>query len=499
MTTPSFAQISKSTPSIVLKISDLSIAFDGPAGRRAVVNNMSLEVGRGQIVGLVGESGSGKTLISLAVLGLLPNGASVTSGEIQIDDDVISRLPMHAMRTVRGRRISMIFQDPMSSLDPVFPCGDQIADAILMHENVGRRTARARAHALLVRLKLPDPDRAMRAYPHELSGGQCQRIMIAMAVACRPSVIIADEPTTALDVTVQRQVLDLLQDLNREVGAAILLITHDLGVVRDVADRVVVMCRGEKVEEASTDDLFARPQSAYTRALIAAMPTLGDRRQRLPSVGEAEGSAARLEARPKASSMPADASLPPVLKVENITKIYHLKSGLFRMARPFTAVDDVSLTIASRTTLGLVGESGCGKSTLSRLILQTQRATSGHVWFNGEDLTRVDKGRLLAARRDLALVFQNPYGSLNPRETVEELISAPLVINGRRGEAAQAVTRLLDAVGFTFYRKKQISTCVFRWSATAHSDRPRSRVTPATVDLRRGDLGAGCFRTGAGA
>ncbi|MFD2238251.1 dipeptide ABC transporter ATP-binding protein [Aureimonas populi] len=427
----------------MLTVENLSIAFHTPEGLRPTVNDMSMEIGAGEIVGLVGESGSGKTLLSLAILGLLPANAVITSGRVTLDGNPVSTLGPEAMRRLRGNRISMVFQDPMASLDPVFTCGDQIMDAILMHENVGRTAARRRALALLERLQLPDPARAMRAYPHELSGGQCQRVMIAIAVACEPDVIIADEPTTALDVTVQKQVLDILRDLNRDVGAAILLITHDLGVVFQVADRVVVMYRGDKVEEASTPEIFARPTSDYTRALIGAMPTIGQRRDRLRTIGDADA-----PPRPSAARKAAPAAdLPPVLRVEGLSKTYRLKAGPFAPAREFRAVGAVSLSIAPRTTLGLVGESGCGKTTLSRLILQMQKADKGEVWFNGEDLTKLDANRLRDVRRDIALVFQNPYASLNPRQTVAEIVSAPLIIHGRANEAGRTTARLIDAVG----------------------------------------------------
>ncbi|MEI4488559.1 ABC transporter ATP-binding protein [Frigidibacter sp. MR17.14] len=437
----------------MLEVQELSIAFETPEGLRPTVKSMSLSVRKGEIVGLVGESGSGKTLMSLGVFGLLPKNAVVTSGRILLDGQDLLAADRETLRRLRGNRISMIFQDPIASLDPVFTCGDQIVDAIRIHEKIGRKAARTRAQGLLERLKISDPARAMRSYPHELSGGQCQRVMIAMAVACKPDVIIADEPTTALDVTVQKQVLEILRELNREVGAAILLITHDLGVIYEVADRVVVMYRGDKMEEAATADLFRQPQSAYTRGLIAAMPALGAGRARLPTVGDEGRAPARRPAQPRATVAPAPAAVPtavpPVLELRGVSKTYTLRAGPFSKTVEMRAVDDVNLSIAPRSTLGLVGESGCGKSTLSRLILQMQRADRGQVLFDGRDLTALSGEALRLARRDVAMVFQNPYASLNPRQCVRDLIAAPLDINGRGSEREAVARRLIEAVGLT--------------------------------------------------
>ena len=452
----------------MLEVDDLCIAFETKQGMRPTVKNMSFSVRPGEIVGLVGESGSGKTLMSLGIMGLLPANAKVTAGSVRIGGTDLLSLDAESLRKMRGSRMSMVFQDPLSSLDPVFTCGDQIVDAIRLHEDVSRAEAYRRGVELLRKERIADPVRCMKSYPHELSGGQCQRVMIAMAVACRPQIIIADESTTALDVTVQKQVLDILRDLNREVGAAILLITHDLGVIYEVADRVVVMYRGVKMEEATTADLFAAPKSDYTRALIAAMPSLGDRRDRLPTVasaldavdGEDVGSTAvHTEAHPRLYAVPAEPgprrdaarstadTRMPLLSVRNLRKTYVVRDGAFSPSRAFRAVDDVSFDIPFRTTLGLVGESGCGKSTLSRLIMRLTACDSGSIVFNGQDLAGLSGPALRQARRDMAMVFQDPYGSLNPRQTVEELIAEPLVVNGRATERAHVVPRMIDCVG----------------------------------------------------
>jgi peptide/nickel transport system ATP-binding protein len=438
----------------MLEVRNLSIAFKTGAGLKSAVRNIDFTIRPGEILGLVGESGSGKTITSLGVMGLLPPNAVVTGGEVLVDGTDILKLPPAELRKLRGSHIAMIFQDPIASLDPIFTCGDQIVEAILLHDPIGRANARRKARDLLEKVLIPDPDRAMRAYPHELSGGQCQRIMIAMAVACRPRIIIADEPTTALDVTVQKQVLDLLRELNGEVGAAILLITHDLGVIYEVADRVVVMYAGDKMEEATTADLFAAPRNDYSRALIDSMPSLGRDAERLPVI-ERDSSgkvrSVRPEPRPRpASSGPIPAAGDrPLLEIRDLCKSYWVKPSPLAMPVEMRAVDRVSLSIAPRTTLGLVGESGCGKSTLSRAVIRLYKPDSGQIFFKGKDIAGLSEKEMRPFRREIAMVFQNPYGSLNPRQTVAQLVEAPMVIfadgdaAGRQGR----VRSLLEAVG----------------------------------------------------
>ena len=436
----------------MLDVRNLSIAFKTRQGLQSVVRNISFNIQPGEIVGLVGESGSGKTITSLAVMGLLPPNAVVTRGEALADGVDLPKLNAAEWRRLRGKRIAMIFQDPMASLDPIFTCGTQMVEAIRLHERISRRAARARALELLEKVRIPDPARCMRAYPHELSGGQCQRVMIAMAMACKPDIIIADEPTTALDVTVQRQVLDLLRALNHEVGAAILLITHDLGVIYEVADRVVVVYNGDLIEQAPTHQLFTAPQSDYAKALIDAMPTLGRRKDRLPVIERDAGGAIRSVTPPAsaAASVPRPASADsPLLEVHGLWKTYHSQSSSFAPPVAFHAVAGVDLTIAPRTTLGLVGESGCGKSTLSRMIMRLLEPTSGRILFQGQDIAGLSSRGLRPFCRHIAMVFQNPYGSLNPRQTVTDIIAAPIVINDAmpRAELVRRVIHLLDAVG----------------------------------------------------
>lgn len=438
----------------MLEVRNLSIAFKTASGFKSAVRAIDFSIAPGEILGLVGESGSGKTITSLGVMGLLPPNAVVTSGEVLVDGVDLLRLPPAELRKLRGRRIAMIFQDPMASLDPIFTCGDQIIEAILLHERIGRAAARRKACDLLEKVLIPDPVRAMRSYPHELSGGQCQRIMIAMAVACRPKLIIADEPTTALDVTVQKQVLELLRELNAEVGAAILLITHDLGVIYQVADRVVVMYAGDKMEEAPTDRLFAAPESDYSRALIESMPSLGRHAERLAVIerddlGRIRSVTPEPLIRPASAGPVPAAGDVPLLEIKDLRKSYWVKPSPLALPVEMRAVDGVSLSIQARTTLGLVGESGCGKSTLSRAIMRLYKPDSGQILFKGRDIARLSEGDMRPYRREIAMVFQNPYGSLNPRQTVARLIEAPMVIfgEGSAAERQRRVGRLLDAVG----------------------------------------------------
>jgi len=438
----------------MLEVRNLSIAFRTRTGLKSAVRNIAFTIEPGEILGLVGESGSGKTITSLGVMGLLPPNAMVTGGEVLVDGIDILKLPPAELRKLRGSHIAMIFQDPMASLDPIFTCGDQIVEAILLHERIDRAAARRKARELLEKVRIPDPERAMRSYPHELSGGQCQRIMIAMAVACKPRIIIADEPTTALDVTVQKQVLELLRGLNEEVGAAILLITHDLGVIYEVADRVVVMYAGDKMEEAATADLFAAPQSDYSKALIDSMPSLGHRAERLPVIErDASGKVRSVRPEPRVRPVAAGPVLAdgdrPLLELRDLCKSYWVKPSPLSMPVEMRAVDRVSLSVAPRTTLGLVGESGCGKSTLSRAVMRLYKPDSGQILFKGRDIAGLSDREMRPFRREIAMVFQNPYGSLNPRQTVAQLVEAPMVIfaDGDAGQRQARVRSLLEAVG----------------------------------------------------
>ncbi len=399
----------------VLRVQGLTVSVQTEDGLRPLVSELSFVVRRGETLAIAGESGSGKSITSLAIMGLLPPPAvRVTGGQVMLGETDLATLPESRMRAVRGDRIAMIFQEPMTSLNPVMTVGTQLIEAIRAHEDVSRSAARARALEALRAVRLSQPERRMTQYAHELSGGMRQRVMIAMALALRPEVLIADEPTTALDVTVQREVLDLLRDLQREMGTAIILITHDMGVVAEMADRVIVMQNGRMVEEAATKDLFARPREAYTRDLLAAVPRMG------AGVAQAE--------------KPADA---PVARLSDVVVRFGLKGGVLgRVVQNVHAVEHVSFDIRRGETFALVGESGCGKSTIAKAIVGLV-PHQGRIEIAGQALEGLDAAGQKAYRRQVQMVFQDPMAALDPRMRVGDLIAEPLAIHGLGGVAEQ--------------------------------------------------------------
>jgi peptide/nickel transport system ATP-binding protein len=438
----------------VLRLDRLSVSFASDAGTVRAVRDAGFEVRPGEIVAVVGESGSGKTVASRALLGLLPSTATVT-GSATLDGEELTALRGEAMRQVRGRRIAMIFQEPATSLDPVRTVGWQVCEALHAHLKISRRAAKARAVELLEIVGIPDAARRVKSYPHQLSGGQKQRVMIAIAIACDPEIIVADEPTTALDVTVQAAILDLLRDLRDRLGTAILLITHNMGVVADLADRVVVMYQGQIVEEAPVAQLFSAPAHPYTRRLLAAVPHLGQGRS-----AEVEGAATpAIAATPTAevrdrtgqgsvveasSRAVGRGSAGQALDVHNLVVDFpgHLGSPNVR------AVDDVSFSIAAGSVLGLVGESGSGKTTVGRCAVGLVPATHGRVEVFGTDLAGASAGTMRDLRRRFGFVFQDPASSLNPRASVGACISEPLKVHKIGSDASRRarVLELLDAV-----------------------------------------------------
>ncbi|MEV6965867.1 ABC transporter ATP-binding protein [Hamadaea sp. NPDC051192] len=404
----------------VLTVGDLHISFDVDGRTVDAVRGVVFGLRRGRVLALVGESGSGKSATALAALGLLPATATVT-GSIQLDGRELVGADRKTLRAVRGGRIGTVFQEPMSALNPMFTVGDQLAEAVRAHRDEGKQAAALRVQELLDLVGLPDPARIARAYPHELSGGQLQRAVIAMAVSCDPVVLIADEPTTALDVTVQAGILDLLRDLRARLDTAILLITHDMGVVADLADEVVVLRDGQVVEQAPVEQLFAQPEHEYTQALLAAVP----RRSTQDSPGVTTGS--------------------PVVQLRDVSVEYAGRHG-----RRVTAVDGVSLDIAAGEILGLVGESGSGKTTIGRAIAGLVPVGAGSLTVAGTDVAaaRGNPRRLREVRSRLGIVFQDPASSLNPRRTVADSIAEPLLLHSElRGDALTSkVDGLLDAV-----------------------------------------------------
>jgi ABC-type glutathione transport system ATPase component len=422
----------------LLSVHDLTIRFDVDGDDQVAVEGASFEVRRGEVLAVVGESGSGKSVSAMSVLGLLPANATI-EGSVVFDGQELVGLPDGAVRHLRGERIAMIFQDPTAALNPVFTVGFQIEEAVRRHEpELARAAVRDRAVELLRSVEIPEPEARLRSFPHQLSGGQCQRIMIAMALASDPALLIADEPTTALDVTVQAEVLDVLRRLQRGSGTSILLITHDMGVVADLADRVVVMRSGRVVETNDVGALFAASVAEYTRALLDAVPRVGDR---LVAAGPAAAPAVP-GAAPAAAA--AAAAPPPALVVRDLVVEYGN-----RVVGRFRAVDDVSFTVGRGEILGLVGESGSGKTTIGRAAVGLAPITSGVVEVAGVDLATAGRREQRAMRERVAVVFQNPSTSLNPRYSIAQTLGEPLQVRrGLRGaELTDRVDSLLADVG----------------------------------------------------
>ena len=430
----------------LLAIRGLNVRFQ----RERVVSALDLQIFEGETLALVGESGCGKSTTALSILRLLPPSARV-EGEIWLDGKDLLRLPPPAMERIRGRDISMIFQEPMSSLNPLYTVGDQIAETLRQHHGLSAKAAHARATELLDLVHIPEPQRRVDDFPHQLSGGQRQRVMIAMAVACRPRLLIADEPTTALDVTIQAQILELLDALRREFSMSLLLISHDLGLVSEWAHRVAVMYAGEKVEEAATAQLFAAPAHAYTKGLLGASLHGGrNLHYSQTCLPEIRTSGADAASRTFVLHTPAprpmavvNAAATPLLDVQGLHTQYATSTG------PLHAVRDVSFSIYPGQTLGLVGESGCGKSTLSKTLLRLVDASAGKVLLDGTDLVRMQGRALQPWRRKIQMVFQDPFGSLNPRRTVREILDSVLKVHGFASahDRQTRIATILDRVG----------------------------------------------------
>ncbi|WP_394403294.1 dipeptide ABC transporter ATP-binding protein [Sulfitobacter sp. 1A12056] len=441
----------------LLEIADLDVRFGKPGSEMRAVKKLSLHVNKGETVAIVGESGSGKSVSALSVMRLVEfGGGRIVGGNISFrkrDDSVIDigSLDMENARLMRGDDIAMIFQEPMTSLNPVFTIGDQIVEAVVTHQNKSRSEARAIALETLNKVRIPDAAQVMKRHPHQLSGGMRQRVMIAMALSCRPQLLIADEPTTALDVTIQAQILRLIRELQDEENMSVLFITHDMGVVAEIADRVIVMYRGEKVEEGDVETIFNAPQHPYTQALLKAVPRLGSMRGTdTPQPFAIPGQdATDIAPTPTAA---IDYSAPPLLSVRGLTTRFDIGEGLFgRVKKRVHAVEQLDLDIWPGETLGLVGESGCGKSTTGRSILQLVEASSTRLTFAGEDLTQLSTSELQRLRREVQFIFQDPYASLNPRLTVGYSIAEPMLLHGleTKQNAFDKAVWLLEEVGLS--------------------------------------------------
>jgi len=439
-----------STP--LLSIENLTVAF----GQSRVVENLSFTVEAGQTVAVVGESGSGKSMTSLSIMRLTDNlGAHFESGKILFEGRDLAKASQREMRSIRGNEIAMIFQEPMTSLNPVFTVGDQISEAILLHENISRSAARAKVRELLEMVRLPDAANLMNRYPHQLSGGMRQRAMIAMALACRPKLLIADEPTTALDVTIQAQILNIMRDLKSELGMGMIFITHDMGVVAEMADHVVVMWKGKKVEEGPVREIFADPQHPYTRTLLSAVPRLGSMKgeplpKRRPLTVLEDGQPKIVGEERVQDTVRRDA---PLLSVEDMMVRFDIKKTfLGKVTHRLSAVSKVSFDVYPGETLALVGESGSGKSTIGRTIQQLQKAQSGTIRFRGKRFADMTAAELFKMRQEVQYIFQDPFASLDPRKTVGFSIAEPInthrLLTGGK-EVTKRVHELLERVGLS--------------------------------------------------
>lgn len=441
----------------MLNIKNLTIGFRSSNGTTfTAVNGISFSVNEGNIVAIVGESGSGKSLTALSILRLLPKEAIVEGKIVLLADNEsksIFSLDNKSMQSIRGNEVAMIFQEPMTSLNPAYTCGNQVMEAIIRHKKMGKKQAKAEAIELFRQVKLPNPEKMFERYPHQISGGQKQRVMIAMAISCNPRLLIADEPTTALDVRVQKSIMELISELQRKHNISVLLITHDLSLVGDYADDVIVMYKGHIVEQGKAKDVLTNPQHNYTKALLACKPAEDSKGKRLKVLDDFLNAE---KPQPAAIAEPLqieNRNNDIVLAVQNLSVKFPSAKNIFgKPTSFFTAVDDVSFAVAKNETVGLVGESGCGKTTLGRAILQLVKPTSGKILLNGNDIALASKEELRLIRRDLQIVFQDPYGSLNPRITIGEAIEEPLHVHNiyeHKKQRREAVVEMLEQVGLS--------------------------------------------------
>jgi glutathione transport system ATP-binding protein len=453
--------LSESRNRPILQVKDLSVSFAGRQGKTQALKGVSFSINKGEVVAVVGESGSGKSVTSLSIMGLLAESAKIDGGSIEFTNrsgvkHSLVKMGGDARRRLRGQEMSMIFQEPMTSLNPVLRVGDQLTEGLIDHGISNKAEALNKARQLLKQVRIPDVERILKCYPHELSGGMRQRVMIAQALACDPALLIADEPTTALDVTVQARILQILRDLQRGSDMAVLFITHDMGVVAEIADRVVVMYHGEVVEEGSVEQIFAHARHPYTRALLAAVPKLGDMQglewpRRFPLIQKEGASLAEIAPASSGDQKTADYSAAPLLDVRGLRVCYPIRSGILsRVTQEVHAVEQIDFSIWPGETLALVGESGCGKSTTGRAILRLVSSQSESIHLEGKEITLLRDKPFQAVRRQIQMVFQDPYASLNPRLTVGFSIAEPLLLHGMARslkDATPTVNKLLKSVG----------------------------------------------------
>jgi peptide/nickel transport system ATP-binding protein len=415
----------------LLSVNQLTVKFRSNNQENEVVKKISFQLKKNKILAIVGESGSGKSVTSLAISGLLPK-SSILEGGVYFNGKNLLEISDNDFQKIRGKKIGMIFQEPMSSLNPTLTCGNQVAEVLKHHTDLNSKEIHKEVISLFEKVKLPIPARIFNSYPHQISGGQKQRVMIAIAIACKPVLLIADEPTTALDVTVQREIILLLKELQEQNNMSILFISHDLPLVSEIADDVIVIYKGEIIEKGKTIDVFQNPQKEYTKGLINSKPSLGERLKRLPTVDDFIKQEVATEVYTKSDRQQFHEQIyasKPLLEIVELKKYFETKHRFYKKP-PIKAVDNVSFKLYERETLGLVGESGCGKTTLGRAILHLEKITSGQLFYKGKDITSLSKLELRSLRKEIQIIFQDPFSSLNPRISIGNSILEPMIVHG---------------------------------------------------------------------
>jgi peptide/nickel transport system ATP-binding protein len=437
----------------ILDVLGLNISFGENKQKTTVVHDIDFSLYENEILAIVGESGSGKSVTSKAIMGLLQDKNTHIKGRINFEETSLLSLSSKEFAKLRGNDIAMIFQEPMSALNPSLTCGFQVAEILLHHKKVSASEVKKEVLQLFEKVKLPRPQDMYTSYPHQISGGQMQRVVIAMAIACKPKLLIADEPTTALDVTVQKEILQLLKDLQKQTGMSMLFISHDLALVCELADRVLVMYKGDIVEKGTVKEIFEAPKKPYTKALLGSRPTLDMRYKVLPTIASIKDNSfipQSITSQQRAKKHQKIYTKTPLLRVENVAKSYFSKVGVFGQKQEIKAVNGISFDVFEGETLGLVGESGCGKSTLGKVILQLERATKGSIFYKGKEITTLKGKDLRSLRKDIQLIFQDPYSSLHPRKIIGQAIIEPMEVHGigsSKKQRKEKAMELLSRVG----------------------------------------------------
>ena len=437
----------------ILDVLGLTISFGENKQKTTVVHDIDFSLYENEILAIVGESGSGKSVTSKAIMGLLQDKNTHIKGRINFEETSLLSLSSKEFAKLRGNDIAMIFQEPMSALNPSLTCGFQVAEILLHHKKVSASEVKKEVLQLFEKVKLPRPQEMYTSYPHQISGGQMQRVVIAMAIACKPKLLIADEPTTALDVTVQKEILQLLKDLQKQTGMSMLFISHDLALVCELADRVLVMYKGDIVEKGTVKEIFEAPKKPYTKALLGSRPTLDVRYKVLPTIASIKDNSffpQSITSQQRAKKHQKIYTKTPLLRVENVAKSYFSKVGVFGQKQEIKAVNGISFDVFEGETLGLVGESGCGKSTLGKVILQLEKATKGSIFYKGKEITSLKSKDLRSLRKDIQLIFQDPYSSLHPRKIIGQAIIEPMEVHGigsSKKQRKEKAMELLSRVG----------------------------------------------------